>query len=152
MLSRLIKIAEEFNVAIYLTNQVQSDPGAGMTFVADPKKPVGGHILVPERSSRSWQYLCLPHESLVLNILFIQLLNSRPMHPPRVCTFGKAEARNGSPRFMTALMFPKRKHVSSRPERHGVQSIILIVLTLAPLPSMIYTAYAISAGGIVDVS
>lgn len=46
MLSRLIKIAEEFNVAIYLTNQVQSDPGAGMTFVADPKKPVGGHIMV----------------------------------------------------------------------------------------------------------
>lgn len=46
MLSRLTKVAEEFNVAVYLTNQVQSDPGAGMTFVADPKKPVGGHIMV----------------------------------------------------------------------------------------------------------
>jgi hypothetical protein len=55
-------------VAIYLTNQVSSDPGGscwkrqrvesnadtdsllwlskgGMTFVSDPKKPVGGHIL-----------------------------------------------------------------------------------------------------------
>jgi meiotic recombination protein DMC1 len=28
MLSRLIKIAEEFNVAVFITNQVQSDPGA----------------------------------------------------------------------------------------------------------------------------
>ncbi|KAG9160058.1 hypothetical protein Leryth_005791 [Lithospermum erythrorhizon] len=32
MLSRLIKIAEEFNVAVYMTNQ-------------DPKKPAGGHVL-----------------------------------------------------------------------------------------------------------
>ncbi|KAI9254156.1 Rad51-domain-containing protein [Helicostylum pulchrum] len=45
MLSRLTKISEEYNVAIFLTNQVSSDPGGGMTFVADPKKPVGGHIL-----------------------------------------------------------------------------------------------------------
>ncbi|KAI8980864.1 meiotic recombination protein DMC1/LIM15 [Pilobolus umbonatus] len=45
MLNRLIKISEEYNVAIFLTNQVSSDPGAGMTFVADPKKPIGGHVL-----------------------------------------------------------------------------------------------------------
>ncbi|CAO3576872.1 unnamed protein product [Absidia cylindrospora] len=45
LLSRLIKISEEYNVAVYLTNQVSSDPGGGMTFVSDPKKPVGGHIL-----------------------------------------------------------------------------------------------------------
>ncbi|KAJ7528024.1 hypothetical protein O6H91_16G080400 [Diphasiastrum complanatum] len=44
MLSRLIKIAEEFNVAVYMTNQVIADPGGG-TFVADPKKPAGGHVL-----------------------------------------------------------------------------------------------------------
>ncbi|XP_024533828.1 meiotic recombination protein DMC1 homolog [Selaginella moellendorffii] len=44
MLSRLIKIAEEFNVAVFLTNQVIADPGGG-TFVADPKKPAGGHVL-----------------------------------------------------------------------------------------------------------
>lgn len=57
MLSRLIKIAEEFNVAIYLTNQVQSDPGAGLTFVADPKKPVGGHIMVSNKCEREWHYI-----------------------------------------------------------------------------------------------
>eukprot|EP00850_Spirogloea_muscicola_P010868 SM000065S20217 [mRNA] locus=s65:329172:331881:- [translate_table: standard] len=44
MLSRLIKIAEEFNVAVFITNQVIADPGGG-TFVADPKKPAGGHVL-----------------------------------------------------------------------------------------------------------
>lgn len=34
MLSKLSKIAEEYNIAVLLTNQVQSDPGATMTFVA----------------------------------------------------------------------------------------------------------------------
>ncbi|KAL2922687.1 Meiotic recombination protein DMC1-like protein [Bienertia sinuspersici] len=44
MLSRLMKIAEEFNIAIYLTNQVIADPAGGV-FVTDPKKPAGGHVL-----------------------------------------------------------------------------------------------------------
>ncbi|KAK6913993.1 DNA recombination and repair protein Rad51-like, C-terminal, partial [Dillenia turbinata] len=44
MLSRLTKIAEEFNVAVYLTNQVIADPGGGV-FISDPKKPAGGHVL-----------------------------------------------------------------------------------------------------------
>ncbi|RCV36475.1 hypothetical protein SETIT_7G322200v2 [Setaria italica] len=44
MLSRLTKIAEEFNVAVYITNQVIADPGGGM-FISDPKKPAGGHVL-----------------------------------------------------------------------------------------------------------
>ncbi|CAG8794611.1 19934_t:CDS:10 [Gigaspora margarita] len=39
MLSRLTKIAEEFNVA------VQADPGSNMMFVSDPRKPIGGHVL-----------------------------------------------------------------------------------------------------------
>ncbi|KAJ6903534.1 meiotic recombination protein [Populus alba x Populus x berolinensis] len=44
MLSRLIKIYEEFNVAVYMTNQVIADPGCGV-FISDPKKPAGGHVL-----------------------------------------------------------------------------------------------------------
>jgi RecA/RadA recombinase len=31
---------------------MMSDPGATMTFVADPKKPVGGHILAHASSTR----------------------------------------------------------------------------------------------------
>ena len=38
MLSRLQRLSEEFNLSIYMTNQMTSDPGATMTFVADPKK------------------------------------------------------------------------------------------------------------------
>ena len=37
MMAALKKIAEEFNVAVVITNQVISDPAGGMTFVADPK-------------------------------------------------------------------------------------------------------------------
>ena len=74
MLSRLTKIAEEFNVAVYMTNQgstsvlnlelyglmcniklinmkfcecfvsVIADPAGGV-FISDPKKPAGGHVL-----------------------------------------------------------------------------------------------------------
>lgn len=35
-----VQIAEEFNVAVVITNQVMSDPSGGAMFVADPKKPV----------------------------------------------------------------------------------------------------------------
>ncbi|CAI2176665.1 4750_t:CDS:10 [Funneliformis geosporum] len=45
MLSRLTKISEEYNVAVYITNQVQADPGSNMMFVSDPRKPIGGHVL-----------------------------------------------------------------------------------------------------------
>ncbi|KAG8978704.1 Meiotic recombination protein dmc1 [Tulasnella sp. 425] len=45
-LAQLTRMAEEFNVAILLTNQVQSDPGATMVFTAGGAlKPVGGHVL-----------------------------------------------------------------------------------------------------------
>ncbi|KAK2631471.1 hypothetical protein EUGRSUZ_L02861 [Eucalyptus grandis] len=43
MLSRFIKIAEESNVAGYMTNQVIADPGGGVS--SDPMKPAGGHVL-----------------------------------------------------------------------------------------------------------
>lgn len=45
MMSKLRKISEEFNCAVFITNQVMADP-SGMSFAgADPKKPVGGHVL-----------------------------------------------------------------------------------------------------------
>jgi meiotic recombination protein DMC1 len=44
-LSRVSKIAEEYNVAVFMTNQMTADPGANMTFQADPKKPIGGNIM-----------------------------------------------------------------------------------------------------------
>ncbi|KAK9760302.1 Meiotic recombination protein dmc1 [Basidiobolus ranarum] len=50
MLSRLLKISEEYNVAVFLTNQVSADPGA-MSFAPD-KKPIGGHILAHASTTR----------------------------------------------------------------------------------------------------
>ncbi|KAJ7225261.1 Rad51-domain-containing protein [Mycena pura] len=53
MLSKLTKLSEEYNMAILLTNQVQSDPGATMTFVAGGAlKPIGGHILSHASATR----------------------------------------------------------------------------------------------------
>ncbi|XP_056175023.1 meiotic recombination protein DMC1 homolog isoform X2 [Syzygium oleosum] len=51
MLSRLLKTAEEFNLAVYMTNQVIADPGRGV-FVSDPKKPAGGHVLADAATIR----------------------------------------------------------------------------------------------------
>lgn len=45
LMARLRKIAEEFNCAVLVTNQVISDPSGGAMFVSDPKKPVGGHVM-----------------------------------------------------------------------------------------------------------
>ena len=52
LLSRLQKIGEEYNVAVFVTNQMTADPGATMTFQADPKKPIGGHILAHASTTR----------------------------------------------------------------------------------------------------
>ncbi|KAK7181885.1 DNA repair protein rad51 [Paraphaeosphaeria sporulosa] len=52
-LSKLTHVAEEFNVAVFMTNQVQSDPGASALFAgADGRKPVGGHILAHASATR----------------------------------------------------------------------------------------------------
>lgn len=52
-LSSLIRLAEDYNVAVFLTNQVQSDPGASSLFAAaDGRKPVGGHILAHASATR----------------------------------------------------------------------------------------------------
>lgn len=51
-LSKLIKIAEEFNVAVYITNQVTADPGNTCVFMADPKKPIGGNVIAHASTTR----------------------------------------------------------------------------------------------------
>lgn len=52
-LSKLTHLAEEFNIAVLMTNQVQSDPGASALFAsADGRKAVGGHILAHASSTR----------------------------------------------------------------------------------------------------
>ncbi|KAL8287000.1 hypothetical protein RQP46_004006 [Phenoliferia psychrophenolica] len=52
MLSRLTRISEEFNVAIFVANQVQSDPGANAMFAGADKKPIGGHVMAHASATR----------------------------------------------------------------------------------------------------
>eukprot|EP01051_Picozoa_sp_SAG22_P015497 SAG22_NODE_2032_length_3108_cov_2.267531_2_plen_232_part_00 len=51
-LSKLTKLADEFNIAIFITNQVTADPGASAMFSADTKKPIGGNILAHASTTR----------------------------------------------------------------------------------------------------
>ncbi|KAI5720091.1 hypothetical protein M8J77_001731 [Diaphorina citri] len=51
-MARLQRISEEYNVAVFITNQMTSDPGATMSFQADPKKPVGGNIMAHASTTR----------------------------------------------------------------------------------------------------
>lgn len=52
-LKRLCSLAEEFNICVLMTNQVQSDPGASALFAgADGRKPVGGHVLAHASTTR----------------------------------------------------------------------------------------------------
>ncbi|KAF4351662.1 hypothetical protein F8388_024495 [Cannabis sativa] len=76
MLSRLTKIAEEYNVAVYMTNQVIADPGGGV-FISDPKKPAGGHVLAHAatirlmfRKGKGEQRVCKNHPKLLENSHF----------------------------------------------------------------------------------
>lgn len=50
-LNKLCRISEEFNCAVFLTNQVQSDPGANSLF-GPTSKPVGGHVLAHASATR----------------------------------------------------------------------------------------------------
>ncbi len=51
-MTKLQKMSEEFNMAVVITNQVMSDPGAAMTFAANPPKPIGGHIMAHFSTTR----------------------------------------------------------------------------------------------------
>lgn len=39
-------------MAVFITNQMTSDPGATLSFQADPKKPIGGNILAHASTTR----------------------------------------------------------------------------------------------------
>lgn len=52
VMSRLQKISEEYNVAVFITNQMTSDPGATLSFQSDPKKPIGGNIIAHASTTR----------------------------------------------------------------------------------------------------
>ncbi|EZG82423.1 meiotic recombination DMC1-like protein [Gregarina niphandrodes] len=69
-LNRLQKIAEQFNVCVLYTNHVMADPSGAMTMVANPSKPIGGHVLghasthrLQLRIGRGDQRICKVYDS-----------------------------------------------------------------------------------------
>lgn len=51
LLNKLMKLAEQFNIVVYITNHVMADPGNSMAHV-DTKKPIGGHVLAHASTTR----------------------------------------------------------------------------------------------------
>ena len=49
MLHKIIRLAEIFNIAVVITNQVQSSPD---TFFGDPTKAAGGNIIAHSSTYR----------------------------------------------------------------------------------------------------
>jgi meiotic recombination protein DMC1 len=52
VMSRLTKIANEFNIAVVVTNHVMADPSGLMFAGADNKKPIGGHVIAHASTTR----------------------------------------------------------------------------------------------------
>ncbi|CCU77173.1 recA [Blumeria hordei DH14] len=51
-LRRAAQMAEEFNLLVFMTNQVMSDPGAMSFAGVDGRKPAGGHVLAHASTTR----------------------------------------------------------------------------------------------------
>eukprot|EP01096_Ripella_sp_DP13-Kostka_P016618 TRINITY_DN8154_c0_g1_i1.p1 TRINITY_DN8154_c0_g1~~TRINITY_DN8154_c0_g1_i1.p1 ORF type:complete len:363 (+),score=181.82 TRINITY_DN8154_c0_g1_i1:59-1090(+) len=51
-LRKLQRLADEFGVAVVITNQVVAQVDGGAMFVSDPKKPIGGHIIAHASTTR----------------------------------------------------------------------------------------------------
>ncbi len=51
-LRALLRIADEFGVAVVITNQVVATVDGGAMFVKDPKKPIGGNIMAHASTTR----------------------------------------------------------------------------------------------------
>lgn len=51
-LAKLMRLADEYNLAVLISNQMMADPAGGLTFMADPKKPIGGHVLAHASTTR----------------------------------------------------------------------------------------------------
>ncbi|TNJ30097.1 Dmc1b [Giardia muris] len=51
-LATLSKVAHAHNLAVFITNQVMAQVDGAAMFTADPKKPIGGHILAHASTTR----------------------------------------------------------------------------------------------------
>eukprot|EP00995_Heteronema_vittatum_P001664 NODE_1235_length_1028_cov_226.377937_g858_i0.p3 GENE.NODE_1235_length_1028_cov_226.377937_g858_i0~~NODE_1235_length_1028_cov_226.377937_g858_i0.p3 ORF type:complete len:98 (-),score=35.46 NODE_1235_length_1028_cov_226.377937_g858_i0:664-957(-) len=69
-LRMLTRLADEFGIAVLITNQVVAQVDGAAMFNADPKKPIGGHIMAHAsttrlslRKGRNEQRICKIYDS-----------------------------------------------------------------------------------------
>lgn len=89
-------------MAVVITNQVVAQVDGGAMFQADPKKPIGGHIMAHASTTRyiSFRYLffIFPQDIKMLNYgLFAD------------CLCGKEKEKTEFAKFMTPRALPNRK-------------------------------------------
>ncbi|UYV70671.1 RAD51 [Cordylochernes scorpioides] len=65
----LLRLADEFGVAVVISNQVVAQVDGASMFVADPKKPIGGNIIAHASTTRSLWHLLLCSCSCTLIVL-----------------------------------------------------------------------------------
>jgi DNA repair protein RAD51 len=51
-LRMLLRLADEFGVAVVITNQVVAQVDGASMFASDPKKPIGGNIIAHASTTR----------------------------------------------------------------------------------------------------
>lgn len=48
----MLRLADEFGIAVVMTNQVVASVDGAMSFVKDPSKPIGGNIVAHASTTR----------------------------------------------------------------------------------------------------
>ncbi|KAJ3020442.1 Meiotic recombination protein dmc1 [Thoreauomyces humboldtii] len=130
MMAKLMRIAEEFNVAVFITNQMTADPGGGLTFVADPKKPIGGHVLAHASTTR----------------LYLR----KGRGETRVCKIYDSPDVPGKSNRGNVMAFAFKFHQSFFPGSQNRKQVP--IYNLLGIPFLVNpTAYQITEGGISDV-
>lgn len=87
-LKLLLGLCDEFGIAALITNQVSATVDGGSSFVADPKKPIGGHVLAHASTTR----LSFRKGRGINRFCRIQ---DSPNLPPLECSFSITEAGIG---------------------------------------------------------
>eukprot|EP01136_Pigoraptor_vietnamica_P020760 Opistho-1_new@70083 len=59
-LRMLLRLADEFGVAVVISNQVVAQVDGAAMFTADPKKPIGGNIMAHSSTTRCACCCCAP--------------------------------------------------------------------------------------------
>lgn len=96
--SHTLAVAEEFNIAVLLVNQVCADPGSTAVFVKDPKKPVGGNVRAgssPRRALRRTLYAGISRAQILAHASTTRLMLRKGAGDQRIWCVASAKEGSG---------------------------------------------------------